>query len=744
MLALKFSEPGWYNQLERDALEEYVENGKSIIKSNSYPGSNMQMIGEFARNPNEFLKKHSLELSIESSFRLDRVFLTLAAPSYEGKTQTAFTLPSVNVLYFNMVAADYETGMRSIFSHFARHSRLLKYVAYLDTEALNFPEQAPSADYLLSEPARKPLYVLGLWLELMQQSAGKAKQPANADLNWMKFYASEMKPFNCKKVPIENFMTHMKALNLPFCLFLDEFLAEKWCHYVRNLALAVGLPCIVANTSIKHLMTLTDQDVAAEEGHCFSLVFRRLDKIDKDNKDLLKIDATMQALKSRCKDYKLASKEFDILFNEALYNCNPGVAFLFAQEAEKLLKDLSRNKSGNSKDLTVESLLKSLAREVAFAFCWCKCGMSSSLNGQVAKLGLLTDVSYSNSAPLDENDNIFHFIQFMNCHLYHLIDPTGKDADYFLTFRPIGRSSSLRIAKDSQFVDWTLPLTAFDSDDLLTRLACACMSMCRSTNSVLLCAVDERMLESCYRFSSKNLIALSGSNFKWSAAVACVEASCHELASTPESGAPFQNFTFRGVNGVDWIRNVISNCDFSEFFDKRCEGFRDEGLNNWLKSLHIPFLYGINNPNAILDALTNNPSTGVFAKNYHLSINDSVIRGSFELLQYDNEGNATPRTCVIECKNLADPQNAITLDDHLESVIEEKELPALFVIFTDKSPSAAEKNSITTTCEKFHLNLFHLNFDRNCRIDINRTLCPILKAPKSVGIIFQVQSVTKI
>ncbi len=98
----------------------------------------------------------------------DKTFVALAAPSLEGKTQSAFNLRSVNPLYFVVFAADDQSGnIQKIYRSFQKHSEFLKMFACDDLKTTGV-RLAPSATELQSSKfADKPLYVLGFFYEII-------------------------------------------------------------------------------------------------------------------------------------------------------------------------------------------------------------------------------------------------------------------------------------------------------------------------------------------------------------------------------------------------------------------------------------------------------------------------------------------------------------------------------------------------------------------------------------------------
>ena len=235
-------------------LNRYIKTGDQIIQAPSYANSNMKKVEEFFMSPTDFLKHHQEYLKLPSTYvNFDKTFVALAAPSYEGKTQTAFTLRNVNPLYFVAAAAEDSGGnIQSIYRTFTEHTKFLFDCALVDLSKFGAPVSANKSIVTVTDLNGKyrsiPLFVLGFFLNLMKQYEAKLAS-SSQPLKWMEFYATGVSPFDCNPISVEDFIDEVKKINVPFCVFLDEFLVDPWCAFVRNLARAVGLTCVVSNTN---------------------------------------------------------------------------------------------------------------------------------------------------------------------------------------------------------------------------------------------------------------------------------------------------------------------------------------------------------------------------------------------------------------------------------------------------------------------------------------------------------------
>ncbi len=756
---------------EKVKFQEYVERAERIVRARTYRSSNMKKIDSFIADPNQFLEDNRAALLLPNfQVNFDKSFVALAAPSLEGKTQAAFTLRSANPLYFVMAAADAgEGGIQPIYKSFIRHSVFLKTLALEDLSNLGVSVEAnstaPTAFQLHDEKSNVELYVLGFILEIMKQTIVKRSSTKRSNFaqlpGWMQFYARELLPFQCPKISIKTFVQETQKLQVPFCLFLDEFLSEPWSVYVRNLARAVGLHCIVSNTNsnIANLVSKGSEFSREDESNaCWSLVFRRLDNVVKSVVD---ISGYVKTIMSRCAYLETVRPAFTLLFENWFYRCRPGIAIWLAEGMASLIEEWSKRPSDKSV-FTLESILLSLTQYVSKLLSTRKDRMVSTLNGQVAKLGLYTHAAYDFPGSNASQFAPFNFIQFLENHLYYLLNPTGSGLDFFLTFRPVRRNGLLRVAslsagqKQVSYKFWNLQLTSFREDEFFTFLACIFIKLECSPNNLLLYANIVSMTRNLEiaNLANLNAIKLSGNHLEVAAAMACVDAS-------HQSGGLEPVFSLRGQDGITWFNNVVANCSHSENFrtltvqiSKDCK--RTFNLEKWLKTVHIPFLFGINNSNPYLEYLSDRPATGVFARNYFRTPDIAGIDGSFEFAQYYDDGSRHLRACSIECKNHKLPADASALNTLLlnaiagvginpaTGAIEAKTswLPSLFLIFTNDVANPDSVSSLQRTCMDYEVNLYRLTTDMN--VVLHHPSWKVFKEPKCVGSIIEIDSILEI
>jgi hypothetical protein len=767
------------------ALDEYIERGDAINCSDNYGQSNMKKVDEFVHSPSDFFERHGAELLIPpNSVTFDRTFVALAAPSLEGKTQTAFTMRGANILYFPLCAASPGEGkMQKIYAAFRDHSFYLRGLALKDISNISFnddEEVGPSATFLKEDCQNESFFVLGFLYEIVKQTAAKRQSlgltvsDSNQLPNWMNFYARELEPFICTRITINQFLNHMRSFKEPLCLFLDEFLSKEWSVYIRNLARVVGIPCICSNTNtnIANLVS-KGAEASRDEGidhTCWSLIFRRLDNVDAQ---VIDISSRAESIRDHCFFDRNSRQQFDSLFDQLFYDwfykCRPGIAVWIVEAMDKLLEDLDGSASqyleqqerqgqyafGNR--FTLGSFLQYLCAHVADNLSNRKRRMVSRLNGQVAKLGLLTEVAHvlcstATGATGAKLSRPFNFIQFLENHLYYLVNPTGTDLDYFPTFRPeADREGFLRVAKEVagvlKFDDWELQLTTFREDELFTLLSCLCIKLDRSTNCILYLANRRNMISntSIAELVNLNAIRLSGNYLEVAATMACAEASHHTGGSNPV-------YSLHGQDGLTWLKNVVANCCLFEKFREVELNVEDSRLEAWLKTLRIPFLSGVNHKNEMLKKLSKVPESGVFCRSIFRCPNSEGIDGRFEFSQHNQL-----KECSIECKNYDEPLGATEIYDLFVSAMNGKRttdptpptfqnIPYLFLIFTNDVKEPKGSSKLETLCERHEINLYRITESRlvsSIQLCFHDRRWKKFANPKSVGILFEIDTINE-
>ena len=251
-------------------LKKYIKTGEQIRRQPNFASSNIGILDEMVKDIPGYFKENNAGTFFRSDSDFSNSFIALTAPSLDGKTQSAFALRKAKVLYFVIfdfsITSPGSIKMQLIYECFKEKSKFLcsaalkDYVEIFKSEAIvDLASRVPPQEQdsgtsnesskkditistgWLTEFPNIPLRVLGYWLELM-----KAAKNVQAE-NWIEVYA-KLEHLDCKAVTLNEFKRQAKDLG-PFCIFLDEFSAAPWSVYIRNLARAAGIPCVVSNTN---------------------------------------------------------------------------------------------------------------------------------------------------------------------------------------------------------------------------------------------------------------------------------------------------------------------------------------------------------------------------------------------------------------------------------------------------------------------------------------------------------------
>ncbi len=755
-------------QPEPTALTDYIQRAAAITTSPTYHMTNMRLADEFAADRDTFITAHKANLCIPPDFQLslENSFMALVAPSLEGKTQTAFTLTSALPLYFVLTAAKIgENGIQEIYQPFIDHSLYLQGMAFTDLGNIDFKatadDLAPSTATLLNSYRDEPLLVLGFFKGIIEQGIAAKRSSPPSQFNWMRFYARNLQPIEVTKISISGFKDFLKIVGEAgekFCVFLDEFLSRDWSIYVRNLVRAVGLVCIVSNTNTNITNLVSKGAAGSREGDardsCWCLAFRRLDNVDKV---VIDISSKLNSVANRCLHLNEVGVIFDKLFNDWFYKSRPGIAISIA-EALDLFAEITSNEDAETK-FSLGNILQFLIKYVSDQLSRRKPRMISRLNGQVAKLGLLTDAACALlqiPSPNLEPFEPFKYIQFLENHLFYLLNPTGSALDYFITVRPSDIDGCMRLVtkvqEDSAEVDlinWNKQLTAFRNDELFTFLTCLCMKLNVSPSFILEHANEQLMAKNLRiaQLSNSNAVKLSGNNLEVAAAMICADASHHTSELVPI-------YSLAGQDGYTWLSNIVANCSFSLNFRGNSLEINDRtsktpfDLKNWLESLQIPFIYGINNPNSMLDELSSTRKTGIFARNYERTQDKLSIDGRFEI--YTPGGL---EECTVECKNYSESIGAHEVSKLIQKAInasESGQLSKLLLVFTNELKQPAAVSALMETCINEKINLYRL-YRKPEMIEDSLKLVVVLEPyhnewallehPDSVGIVLELDQI---
>ena len=652
-------------------------------------------------------KRHILDTST--------TFVALAAPSMEGKTQSAFVMKDVIPLYFPLSEALPASGVNApqkIYATFKELAKLLFKSAETDLKDLN--KIPPSAGELKNDLDQE-YWVLGLLQALQAHFENLLSSPPET---WMSFYAAEFS-LSFKQVSLRTFIAHPSLKK--FCLFLDEFKADNWAVFVRNLSRAAGLRCIVSNTNTR-IANVIGRDTAsgAAAKIVWAVVIGRLNdaslKILRSDPDL-DFDGSISRIREHRGDghhlHRLRTrflnlflgkkgdpvlKFLDSLDGSFFENLRPGMAVLFVNALRTFCdEDLGELPAKFHFGALLDSILASLSIQLIGR----KPRLSERPSAVLGKVGLLVAQSYSSlraegDAVASDLALICNPRSHLENHLYYLANPWKADEWAFLTFAECDTHDNklLKVigASNDKLVEWKMEYSYFRSEELMTALACFCVSYKHTVSRVLHDANLRVTGSGDYVFNVANEQAPSSSgNVLEVTAAACLAEASHQNHD--------QIFTTDGVDGMDFLRNLVRNLVYVDNYSAYSPVFihfpsaSKFDMSKFLKSCRIPFIYGWNRPVVELDKWSDSAQSCLFS-NFIRCSNRAQIDGRFNFWIGKEKKS---RVAVVECKNYRNGISAPKLQEILEKCLKTKNVGLSLVFGTYFSFKSRDSSNQTTT-----------------------------------------------
>ena len=322
------------------ALQSYVRIGQEIRRDPDFINSPLGELEQIAKDAENYFKKENVKekynLGQDSVLRYS--FVALAAPSYEGKTQSAFVFKDVRSLYFiantQLIREDNPRTQPIYYNYKSISDALLEY-AELDYEKIKndgksdgtgqssrnpgFTEKdlefiKVSRSYLNVNHRNTKFRVLGLFKELVLDAKKHYDSLPESDrCEWMEYHANR-KNLLIQSTSIAE-LEEDRAFFKGYDLFLDEFSGDIEKVFIRNIARTIGLRCIVANTNaiIANLTGKVQADFSRESDadEVWSIVFTRLNPVSRNiMKNIYKIDELKQKLSGRYLEFERRHFEY--------------------------------------------------------------------------------------------------------------------------------------------------------------------------------------------------------------------------------------------------------------------------------------------------------------------------------------------------------------------------------------------------------------------------------------------------
>jgi hypothetical protein len=693
-----------------EALNDYETIARMIrFDQNEYKKSKLHELEKLLYDPHNYFH---INRSSHNSDNLDfsSCFVALAAPSMEGKTQSAFVFEDVRPLYFPLsivnnqtykqVGKSEQSKTQNIYENY--NSLTLALYCYANEDMIEIKnlyggDQAIGASSIKITLNNYPSRVLGFLAALAEDARRPQVQNYSS---WMRYHS--IRPsFSFKRIRISD-VKNIADLFKGFVLFLDEFVGTPWATYVRNFARAIGLTCLVANTNTKVANLVGSESISGASGFIiWSIVIISLgpSRIDIINQ-LCQLTYSIESIKKNSSDPGV-NEFLNNFVNEQINYLRPGMAMFLS---ESIVQYAQLNQQNiNLKDF-LDNVLKNTAKKMRVR----KFRNGNDLVWQCANIGLFLSESFEQSLPNSNNYSWFcQGFSFLQNHLYYLVNPIGNANWIFLTNPPIESSKCLQVLYSNILTDWTYERTFFDRKDTGTILSCLYLGF-QSTITRILSRAEGEILQNPFNvFNAQNEKALkrNGNALEVSAAVSIIDASQHSFG-TWDGCLYNETFSLSGQNGIDFIKNLLMNLINTKFETKKrflifklsfvgciCD------LANIFKRMHVPFIYSLNREDGFLDLL-NSVSNSVYLKKFERTSDSEQIDGKFEFKLDGRE-----QVAVVECKSRVDKISSTIIYEILKR--SEPKNPKLILIFCDEiSTLPTEESKLTNFCNYKMINVY--------------------------------------
>ncbi len=260
------------------ALESFIRTGQRIrSEKQQFSNSNVSKIEKLLADRKPWIKEFVSAESLPSDWEKGSSFVALVTPSMTGKAQSAFTFDLVKPIYFPLDTESAECyNPQYIYANFRSLAKQLKTCAAKDWSTLN-RKSVPTATQITEDYSAKKFWILGFLKKIVEQSNELWKDVPFGQVghvSWMKFHATrpgfQFQPVSCTEFDI--------GLFKGFVLMLDEYRGRKRNLLIRNLAIAVGITCILANTNTNIANVVgKDKNSGSSGSQIWSLVVSKLD-----------------------------------------------------------------------------------------------------------------------------------------------------------------------------------------------------------------------------------------------------------------------------------------------------------------------------------------------------------------------------------------------------------------------------------------------------------------------------------
>lgn len=591
---------------------------------------------------------------VAGHYAFEKSFLALAAPSMEGKTQFAFVCREIKPLYFPM--SEIGESTQPIYLNFKDLAMTLYKCARKDFETLG--HRVRTASLLKREFDDRKLFTLGFLKSLTSNVAYPAGQ------TWMEFFCSRP-GFSFAPLSVREIASASSFRG--FALFLDEFTNTDENRLIRNIARAVGIPTILANTNTK-ITNLVDRAGAIGSGSArgpsvWSLVVTKLDPAAPEALDLLSAGEELNFSQSierilgwfpgprnRIRRF-LISMQRDIL-----KDLRPGVAAFVAEIVKELAVEQPLGTSvslGSFLDCVLSKLARKL-RKRKNKLAGAETGTFNASLGQIALLlpESYCDYAHAHARAEADLDKSWRHPRFLEEHLFYLKNPTDASNRFLTLPSPAGQDTLLL----KNGVPWEKEYTVFRPEEFFSIYGCLFIPLFRTVSTIFSYAdrSSARRNTSTFNSVNPNSVFLDGNRLEVQAAVSIVRASHYHYPAS--SGDPI--FSCKGHNALIFFRNLVFELMDTDksIFDLNF-AFHP-ALASFLEAVRIPYLSGVNHDNSVLAEYSTLRPGDLYSRVYIRTSNAAQIDGRFDAQMHGESGEIT---VACECKNRNDAVDATLL-----------------------------------------------------------------------------------
>ena len=741
------------------ALQSYIRIGQEIRRYPDFITSPIGELEQIAKDAENYFKKENVKekYNLDQNVVLKDSFVALAAPSYEGKTQSAFVFKDVRSFYFvantQLIRGDNPQTQPIYYNYKSISEALLEY-AELDYEKIKNDGKSDlesikaSNSYLSINHRNTKFRVLGLFKELVLDAKKNYDPLPESDrCEWMEYHANR-KNLLIQSTSIAE-LEEDRAFFKGYDLFLDELSGDIEKVFICNIARTIGLRCIIVNTNAAITANFTGKVQAdfsrkSDADEVWSIVFTRLNPVSRNvMKNIYKIDELKQKLLGCYPEFERRHFEYfmDLLSGELgeIKIVRPGLMGVVIESLRNIIE-----RTANNGTIRILALIDEVIDKVSQTITHNKGLIRTSFDGILGNLSLYSfqscqfDISAGIGSGIDKKNHLeklekmmnildYHRKHFLTDHLYYLINPVNRNNPLFLIYPPKEENGSMQIniKLGGQLVkdEWKYEYTFFNYDDVLTALTCMSITSKKTIPSAE---------ESSNPTQASNPVAvnLNGNHLEMFTAFAIIEASHFVFRGE------LSKFTLSGQSGLSFIQNILRNSvklfDFNKHVNASLKlehkylGKYKFDLEGFLSDMTVPFLCPFNSPiPGFLDEL-----------NSSVPANESIYVGNFSSIETTRKIDAvfdvyfkqpakslpkkpkTPKTeqkntssfkAVIECKHWTSSVSSGQITKILKKSLAIDQCKICFIFCTSSTHKEDEFAELFSLCNEKKILIYRFN-----------------------------------